>query len=277
MTCSRSSLFQKLSVLSDLTIPPTAMAYQDDKYENHFLALVAATSRPTMLKFADFSTAAVAMPGVPAMVAVRAAALKTARDAYRDDMVDRIGAGGTSKAGTATEQEAFETFKAFIQRYDAKALSGYLFDHSNQTATYYPHQLGGLTQAIKKNRLTRLTAYTEALETADATLPADQQLPAVPVALDAPAGTQPERPGTAARSLLTAYAAAATQRTGGRTALKKEIVDLSPAGTALAQELWTVHCFALAAHHAAPAQARAYFDYTHLPHRNARGKGTTKS
>ena len=250
------------------------MAYQDEKYENHFLAIVAGTSRAALLTFASFSVAAVGRAGVPASVADRAAPLGAAHNAYRDEVVQRIGAGGASKAGTQTEQQAFELFKAFIQRYDATALSGYLFDRPAQVGTYYPDRLEGLTQAIKKARLARLTAYTEALKNADATLPAAAQLPAVPVAPGAPAGTPPQRPGAAAQALLDAYVAAATTRTASRTGLKKETLDVTPAGQTLAEELWAVHCFALGAHWQAPAQAKKYFDYAHLPHRNARSQKT---
>lgn len=247
------------------------MAYQDDKYENHFENFN--PGRAAHLKFADFTVEATAAPGVPALIAARGAALRTARNAFRDDLTERIGAAGTSQAGTATEQEAFDNFKTFIQFYDAKGLNPYLYDRASQRSVYYPEGLEGLTQAGKKLRLTRLTAYTKALETADATLPQEDQLPDVPVAQGAPAGTQPQRPGAAARALLTAYETAADTRTKGRTTLKKEITDLTPTGHALNHALWGVHCAALGEHWEEPKRARQYFDYAGLPPRITRPGG----
>ena len=250
------------------------MAYQDDKYENFMTNLN--VGREALIKFADFTVAATSAPGVAPEIVARAAGLSTARKAYREELVERQGAGGTSQTGTATEQQAFTAFKTFVKHYDETALNGYLFTHPDQRATNYPDDLRGLTQALKKDRLTRLTAYTEALEKADATLPPADQLPAVPKAPGAPAGP-PERPGTAARTLLTAYEIAATARTAGRSTLKDAISDLTPAGQALTTALWGVHCAALNHYWQEPMQARKYFDYAHLPHRVTRPQSKPKA
>ncbi|MBC7448861.1 MAG: hypothetical protein H7330_12465 [Hymenobacteraceae bacterium] len=243
------------------------MAYQDDKYENFMAGL--GLSRPVLAKFADFTVEAVAAPGVDAAIVARAAGLKPARDAYREEIVDRTGAGGTSQTGTATEEEAFADFKAFIQTTNVSTMQPYLLTRATLADTFYPDQLRGLTQAPKKHRLARLTAYTKALE-------AETTLPALPVPAGAPAGTVAQRPGVAARALLTAYQAATTVKVKARTSLKDAIADLSPAGKALVHALWGVHCAALNVHWEDPKQARKYFDYANLPHRVTRAKAKPK-
>ncbi len=243
------------------------MAYQDDKYENFMANL--GVSRPALAKFADFTVEAVAAPGVDAAIVARAANLPKLRDAFRAELTERIGAGGTSQTGTATEQQAFAAFKAFITRLNVKVLRPHLADHPTEEDTFYPHKLSGLTQALKKDRLTRLTAYTQALEAAPT-------LPLLPAPPDAPAGTPPQVPGPAARALLTAYEAAAKQKTTSRTVLKDAISDLSPAGQALTHALWGVHCAALNVHWESPKEARKYFDYANLPHRVTRANAKPK-
>ncbi len=234
------------------------MAYQDDKYENFMAKL--GLSRPILAKFADFTVEATAAPGVAAAIVARAVALKPARDAYRDEIVERGSAGGTSQTGTATEEEAFADFKAFIQTANVSTIQPYLLTRPALTNTFYPDKLRGLTQAAKKHRLARLTTYTQALE-------AETTLPKLPVPVGAPAGTVALAPGVAARALLTAYEAATTTKVKARTSLKDAIADLSPAGQALVKALWGVHCAALNEHWEDPQQARKYFDYANLPHR----------
>ncbi len=224
------------------------MAYQDDKYENFLLKL--GVSRPAFAKFADFAVEAVTAPGVDPLIVGHGAALKAAHDAFRVELVERIGAAGGSQTGTQTETDAFAKFKAFITTTNVSTLQPYLLTRPADAPLFYPDKLSGLTQATKKTRLTRLTAYTEALEAADATLPA---LP------DGP------RPGAAARALLTAYEAVFKAKTSSRTTLKDAIADLGPVGIALAECLWEVHCAALYVHRKEPKQARKYFDYAGLP------------
>ena len=236
------------------------MAYQDDKYENFMLHLGA--SRPALAKFADFTVAAVAAAGVPPLIAQEGPALQLARDAFRVELVARTGAAGTSQTGTDTEAGAFEVFQTFIQTTDVYTIQPYLLTHTAARATFYPDKLAGLTQAIKKNRLIRLTAYTKALEAVPALR--------LPVPEGAPAGTAAVVAGTAARALLTTYEAVANTKTTARATLKDAADDLGPTGTALAEALWETHCAALYVHRQAPHTARKYFDYAHLPHRNAR-------
>ncbi len=232
------------------------MAYQDDKFENFYAKLP--IGRAARAAFADFTVEAVAAPGVDALISGHGAGLKTARDAYRQEMVDRGGAAGTSQSGTVTEAEAFESFQTFIQTLDAKVLQGHFLDHAADEARLYPELLSGLTQAPKKHRLTRLTTYTEALEATPA-------LPLQPIPAGAPAGTVAKTPGQAARALLTIYSTAAKIKVTGRTLLKDAIADLTPAGLALCEALWDVHCAALYTHRRTPMQARKYFDFAHLP------------
>lgn len=78
------------------------MAYQDDKYENFMENLN--VGRAALLKFAEFTLAATGASGVDGSISARAAGLQTAYDAYLAGVVGRTGAGGLSKAGTATEQ-----------------------------------------------------------------------------------------------------------------------------------------------------------------------------
>ncbi|GAB3587387.1 hypothetical protein [Hymenobacter daeguensis] len=224
--------------------------YQSDKYENFFLNLK--VSREGLAAFGEFTATAIGAPGVEALIAGHAADLATAVKGLRDDVVARQGQGGSSQTGTTTENTAFAAFKAFIQASDAKVLRPYLFDHAAEEATYYPAKLGGLTQAPVKQRLTRLTAYTEALEAA-----ADKALKAL---------------GTQARALLTQYAAASATKTQARAAVQQTIADLGPAAHALAEALWDVHSAAVYVHRRAPEQARQYFDYASLPGRTATKK-----
>ena len=230
--------------------------YQQDKYENFFAHLKAA--RPVLAAFADFTVSAVDAPGVDALIQAQLAGLVTARAAFRGGLVARTSGSGISQSGTATEQEAFDDFKAFLTDTNTRYLQTYFLDHASTEATFYPDKLGGLTQAPKTKRLAHLTAYTEALEAAPKPPakpdPAAQAL--LPVAL-----------GAQARQLLTAYAAAAGIKTKGRTALADTVAAQGADFDALAAALWAVHTAALFVHHAAPAQARKYFDYARLPNR----------
>lgn len=219
--------------------------YQSDKYENFFLHLK--TSREGLAAFADFTATAVAAPGTDALVAEQAARLTAAVAGLRQDMTARQGLGGGSQTGTSAEQTAFEAFKAFVTTTDVKVLKPYLFDHAAEQATYYPNKLSGLTQAAVKARLTRLTAYTKALEAApDKTV----QAQAAP-----------------ARALLTAYEKAGSAKTKARTNLQQTIADLGPAALAVAEALYDVHTAACYVHRREPTQARQYFGYASLPNR----------
>jgi hypothetical protein len=221
--------------------------YQSDKYENFFLNLK--VSREGLVKFGDFTATAIGAPDVDALIAGHGPDLATAVTALRADIVTRQGQGGSSQTGTSAEQTAFTAFKAFIVATDTKVLKPYLFDHAAEEATYYPDKLGGLTQARVKDRLTRLTAYTQALEASP-----EKALKAQ---------------GTAARALLTQYAQASAAKTQARTAVQQTIADLGPAAHALAEALYDVHTAAVYAHRRDPAQARQYFDYASLPGRTA--------
>lgn len=224
--------------------------YQNDKYENFFLHLK--ISPEGLATFGDFTATAVAAPGVDAVVAGHGPALATAVAALRTEVVARRGQGGSSQTSTSTEQTAFDAFKAFISATDAKVLNPYLFDHADERATYYPNKLSGLTQASVKQRLSRLTTYTEALEASPAKAVRDQAAPA--------------------RALLTAYAQASTTKTKARTGLQAAIGELGPAAVAVAEALWDVDTAARYAHRRAPMQARQYFNYASLPGRTTSKK-----
>ena len=219
--------------------------YQLDKYENFFLYL--RVSREALAKFADFTATAVAAPGVEALVAGHGAALTAAVAELRADMVTRQGQGGSAQAGTGAEGQAFEAFKTFIQATEAKVLRPYLYDHADEEKTYYPNKLSGLTQAPMKDRTTRLTAYTKALQAA------------------ADAGVKAQ--AAAATLLLKKYTAATTAKTKARTDLQGTIAELGPGALAVAEALYDVHTAACYAHRRAPQQARRYFDYASLPSR----------
>lgn len=224
--------------------------YQNDKYENFFLNLK--TTPEGLAQFGDFTATAVAAPGIAALITEHGPALQAAVAALREDIVTRRSQGGSSQAGTSTEQAAFAAFKEFITATDKKVLTPYLYDHPAERPAYYPDNLSGLTQAPVKPRLTRLTAYTQALEASpDKTVKA-QAAPA--------------------RALLTAYTAASTSKTKARTDLQGAIGELGPAALAVAAALWDVHTAALYAHRRAPQQARQYFDYASLPNRTGARK-----
>jgi hypothetical protein len=229
--------------------------YQNDKYENFFLNLKA--SREGLVKFADFTATAVAAPGVDALIAGHAAGLATALTALRAELVARRGQGGSSQSGTSAEETAFEVFKTFIQTTDVKVLKPYLYDHADEHDTFYPDHLTGLTQAPLKDRHTRLTAYTEALEAAP----------------DAALKTQ----GDSARGLLKKYEKARAAKTQARTSLQDTIGKLGPAALAVAEALWDVDTAARYTHRCAPLQARRYFDYASLPSRANSRKAAPKA
>ena len=227
--------------------------YQSDKYENFFLNL--RTSRDGLATFGDFTATAVAAPGVDALVAGHGAALTAALAALRTDIVARRAQGGGSQTGTSTEKTAFTTFKTFIQATEKKVLGPYLYDHADEHATYYPDDLSGLTQALVDDRLTRLTAYTQALESApDKTVKAQ---------------------GAPARALLAAYTLASTAKTKSRTAVQDTIADLGPLARTVAEALWDVHTAAVYVHRRRPMDARKYFDYASLPNRVNKKPTTT--
>jgi len=219
--------------------------YQNDKYENFFRNLK--VSREGLAKFGEFTATAVAAAGVDALIAGHGAGLKTAVAALRADMVLRQGQAGGSQAGTSAEQTAYDTFVAFVNATDKKVLTAYLYDHADERDLYYPDKLSALTQAPVKQRLTRLTAYTEALETA----------------ADAAVKAQ----GAPARALLGKYAKASTAKTKTRTGLLETIKELGPTAEAVVEALWDVDTAARYAHRRAPMQARRYFDFAGLPTR----------
>ena len=219
--------------------------YQNDKYENFFRNLK--VSREGLAKFGEFTATAVAAAGVDALIAGHGAGLKTAVAALRADMVLRQGQAGGSQAGTSAEQTAYDTFVAFVNATDKKVLTAYLYDHADERDLYYPDKLSALTQAPVKQRLTRLTAYTEALETA----------------ADAAVKAQ----GAPARALLGKYAKASTAKTKTRTGLLETIKELGPTAEAVVEALWDVDTAARYAHRRAPKGARVYFDYASLPNR----------
>lgn len=230
--------------------------YQDDKYENFFAHLKAA--RPLLAAFADFTVSAVEASSVDALIKAQLAGLVTARAAFRTGLVARTTGSGARQTGTATEQEAFDDFKAFISDANTRYLQTYFLDFADTESTFYPDKLAGLTQAPKSKRLSRLTAYTEALEAA----------PKPPAKPDPAAkGLLPVALGEQARALLAAYETAATKKTKSQTALAETIAAQGPDFDAVAVALWNVHTAALFVHRAAPAQARKYFDFAHLPGR----------
>ena len=224
--------------------------YQNDKYENFFLNLK--VSQEGLVKFGDFTATAVAAPGLDALLAGHGPAVAAAVAALRTDMVARKGQGGGSQSSTSAEGTAFEAFKTFVQATDKKVLGGYLYDHAAERDAYYPDGLSGLTQATVKHRLTRLTAYTEALEASP----------------DGAVKTQ----GAPARALLKKYVQASTTKTQARTALQDTIQDLGPAAVVLAEALWDAHTAACYVHRRAPQLARKYFDYASLPGRRGGDK-----
>ena len=219
--------------------------YQTDKYENFFRNLK--VSREALALFAEFTATAVAKPAVDALIAGHGPALAAAVAALRADMVRRQGQAGSSQTGTSAEQTAYTAFVEFIQATNQRVFTSYLFDHDAERATYYPDKLAGLTKSPVKKRLTRLTAYTEALEaSADKTVKAQ---------------------GAPARALLVAYKAASKVKTLVRTDLKQTIQELGPTAEAVADALWEAHTAAVYVHRAAPLEARRYFDYASLPTR----------
>jgi hypothetical protein len=230
--------------------------YQDDKYEN-FMANLRA-SRPALATFADFTVTAVGAPGVDALIGAQLPGLTAARAKFRAGLVTRTVGSGGSQAGTATEETAFAEFNKFLTDTDVRHLRPYFLDHPASEATFYPDKLSGLTQAPKGKRLARLTAYTEALEAAPKPpkTPAPEGPAFLPVAL-----------GPKARTLLTAYEAAASSKTKSRTTLTDSITAQGPDFDALAEALWDVHTAALFVHRRAPKMARKYFDYASLPGR----------
>jgi hypothetical protein len=226
-----------------------------ERYDNHFLKLQAA--RDVLADFAKFTVEALRKPGLDKLLAAQLPALQAAYSAFVHSLTERTGSSGQRQTGTQTEEQAATAFIRQVQATNVKLLKPYLFDHQSEAATFYPNKLTGITQAPKFKRLTRFTAYVEALEShAEANL---------------------QTAGAEARLLLTAYEAASTARNHSTQALNETIMELTPGYQTLAEALWEVHCAALYVHRKAPLQARTYFAYDKLPNRGVRPKKTGPS
>ncbi|PJJ54725.1 hypothetical protein [Hymenobacter chitinivorans] len=221
-----------------------------ERYDNHFLKLQA--SREVLAEFAKFTVEALEKPGLDPLLTAQHPALRAAYTAFSKGVSGRTSSSGQSQTGTRTEEEAATDFIKHVKVTDTRLIQPYLLEHASEEATFYPHKLGGLTQAAKAMRLTRYAAYAEAL-----TQHKQESIQAA---------------GATAQRLLEAYTEATTLGNQSDKALLDTIASLAPGFQALAEALWQVHCAALYVHRAAPKQARTYFAYDRLPNRNIKPK-----
>lgn len=225
-----------------------------DKYENHFLNIQA--SRELVDDFARFTVEALQAAGTDKLLTALLPPLQAASEAFGTSLSGRTTTKGQRQTGTQTEQTAATAFTTLIQATDKKLLQPRFYDHPSEEASFYPDKLRGLTQAPKNKRLTRYTAYTEALEQHE-----EAAVRAV---------------GAQARALLNAYETAAASKKQSSKKLQDTITALSPGFEALAAALWDVHCAALYVHRKEPALARNYFAYDTLPPRRAGARRAAK-
>ena len=214
-----------------------------DKYQNHFLFIVAGRAR--FATFARYVLNGLRLPGTPAALQALVPAFEEALTKFEAGIVRRVAGGGTAQGSTATEEEQWALIKTFIHNTDVEVVKPAYHKSPADLLKIYPDKLSGLTQTKHDFRLSRLTAYTEALE--------------------ARKGKITDAPGKAARALLDDYEEVADTKQGAEKAVADTIAALGPDAEALCRALWEVHTLALYTFRAAPAQAAAFFDYDLLP------------
>ena len=221
-----------------------------DKYENHFLNIVAGRAR--FAEFALYTLNAVGAAGTAAPVAKLKAPLQVALDTFQAFVVDRATGSGDTQAQTATENEQWTLMRTFILDTDVELLKPTYNKDKPALKTFYPQKISGLRQATKSLRQSRFEAYVEALEAAEAKI-------------------GPEA-GKQARALLATYKNISDNKDAAESAVASIIQELDPASEALRWALWDVHCAALSAYSRNPGKAGALFDYSLLPVKK-RGSG----
>ena len=214
-----------------------------EKYENHFLNIVAGRAR--FGEFAAYTLNALGAAGVPAPVTDLKAPLEEALVTFRTFVVERASGSGDTQTQTASENEQWQLMREFITDTDVVLLKPTYHKEKATLLTFYPQKISGLRQATKSLRISRFTAYVQALEAA-----ADK--------IGAEAGQQ-------ARALLDTYQQVANTKDLAESTVADLIQELSPAAEALCWALWDVHCAALYAYRRTPGRAAALFDYALLP------------
>ena len=219
-----------------------------EKYLNHFLFIVAGRAR--FATFARYVLNALRLPGTPDVLQNLIPVFEAALVKFEAGIVKRVAGGGAAQGSTATEGEQWDLIKAFIHTTDVEVVQPAYHASAPDLLTIYPDKLGGLTQSKHDFRLSRFTAYAEALE--------------------ARAGKITKGPGNAARLLLEAYKKVADTKQGTEKAVTDTIATLGPDAKALCAVLWEVHTLALYTFRATPALAAAFFDYDLLPQHSQR-------
>ncbi len=214
-----------------------------EKYLNHFLFIVAGRAR--FATFARYTLNGLRLPGTPKALQALADPFEAALAKFEAGIVQRVAGSGATQGSTASEGEQWTAIKDFIHTTDVEVVQPAYHASALDLLAIYPDKLSGLTQTKHGFRLSRFTAYTEALE--------------------ARTGKITKDPGKAARVLLEAYKTVANTKQGAEKAVTDTIATLGPDANALCAALWEVHTLALYTFRATPALAAAFFDYDLLP------------
>lgn len=219
----------------------------EDKYQNHFLNLVA--SREAMLQFARYTATAAATTS-NTVIRPLAAPLQTLVTKLEQSVTARGGQDAQGLSSTRTQNDIITEMKDFVRDLNKELLQPKLHKRPTELAKVLPYGLSALTKANKKQFPVRFTVFADALEEQAATLGAEA--------------------GQKARAFLTELTEATTVRDATDKASQDTIGELGADWGLLCAGLWQVHCTALAQLHAEPARARAFFNYDLLPRRNTK-------
>lgn len=214
-----------------------------DKYLNHFLFIVAGRAR--FAAFARYVLNAIRRPGTPEVLLELADAFEVILVKFEKGLVQRVAGAGATQGNTATEEEQWTLIKAFINKNQIEVVNPAYHESAKDMLAIYPDKLGGLTQSKHDFRLSRFTAYTEALE--------------------ARAERISEAPGVAARLLLLDYKEVYDIKQSDEKGVTDTIATLGPDAKALCWALWGIHTTALNFYKDTPELAAAFFDYDILP------------
>ena len=225
-------------------------------YTNHFEHI--RCSRPAFLAFLDYTVTAAATG--PAAVKALGTALRAVAGTLGGTVVAREGQDGAAQTLTRSRKDVLQAMRVFVQDAHAVHLVPAYRSRPAELAAVLPHGLMHLTEANGTELPVRFEAFAAVL---------------VPRHADLAAGAGAAL-GTAAAALLAELVAATAAKDAGLKVSKETIGAIGGQWAQACQLLWQVHCTALAAHHAEPARAEAYFNYGLLPRRTG-GKAKPKA
>ena len=196
--------------------------------------------------FLSYTVTAAAASPVPAIKAL-APGLQAAATALGGSVVAREGQQGTGQSLTRSKKDVLRAMRVFVQDTNAVLLVPTYRQRPDTLKQLLPQGLMHLTDASATELPVRFEAFAQALTAHAADL-----------------GTAP---GTTAAGLLAELATASAAKDAGLKAAKETIGSLGGQWARATELLWQLHCTALGAHWAHPAQAEAHFNYGLLPRR----------